>query len=203
MNIELLYESEVSDQQNDFNVEALEILKSLGLDAQIALYQKEGGETKAFKYREATKEQMFVYLQNFQTVCLLEKFDAEAIPYRVLEILKDAKETNRFTYFGIMYDRANIKEDPILYGVIKEGYSHKFYLLARWGDALAPYSELKKKAFTLYYKSLENVVAKLAAELKNIAELAKAGAVPNVSLDYSNVPRISSLSQYLSSPFTE
>lgn len=195
MLVEELYESEVKDQQNDFNVDSLEILKELGLEKQVALYDKKNGATEAFKYVPATNEQLAVYLTNFPNVHKLEDFNLEVIPHRVLEILKDAKNTNRFTNFGIMCDNATIKEDPILFGAIKTGeHSFTYYLIARWGRSLAPYSELKTKAIEKYKRSIEKQLKAFEKDIITIKDyIAKGVNLPKVN-SYGGSP---SLSDYL------
>lgn len=195
--VEELYESEVNDQQNDFNVDALDILKELGLEKQIALYDKSSGATEAFKYVPATTEQISVYLSNFPNVHKLEDFNLEVIPHRVLEILRDAKNTGKFANFGIMCDNATIKEDPVLFGAIKSGeHTYTYYLLARWGRSLAPYSELKKKAIEKYKADLEKQVRTFESGIVTVKEfIANKATLPKVS-SYNGSP---SLHNYLGS----
>ena len=101
-----------------------------------------------------SKEQSGVY----GVVCPnRESIEAEKIldyplPDRVKDIVKLAEVDHRFYKYEVWHaDQYEIK-DPILLGRVKDPgnptytWNDKFYLIARWGEELKPFQELKVKA---------------------------------------------------------
>ena len=74
------------------------------------------------------------------------------LPDRVKDIVKMVELEHRFYTYEVWHaDQFEIK-DPILLGRIKDpanptlNWYDKFYLIARWGEELQPFADLKKRA---------------------------------------------------------
>ena len=104
-----------------------------------------------------TKEQAGVYgvICPHRENITIDKIGEYPLPDRVKEIVNliQVETPPRFYTYEIWHaDQFEIK-DPILLGRIKDPTTNptytwydKFYLIARWGDELKPFKELKEKA---------------------------------------------------------
>jgi hypothetical protein len=99
-----------------------------------------------------TKEMMNVYKTLCPDKATYMNFSNEPYPLRVLEIID---ESVRRAYFPkgiyVWYNRNHV--DPILVGaapVPGQQWGEQYYILARWGDELCSYNELKARAVKLF-----------------------------------------------------
>jgi hypothetical protein len=101
-----------------------------------------------------TKEQSGVYgvvCPHKETVSP-EKIVDYPLPDRVKDIVKMVELDKRFYMYEVWHSDAYEIKDPILVGRIKDptnptyNWYDKFYLIARWGEELQPFADLKKKA---------------------------------------------------------
>lgn len=195
--VEVLYESEVESQHPECNSESLKILEELGLTLQIEKYSKKENVVEVtFPFIPATNEQLFVYKSNFPVTTELKGFSDEVIPLRVLEIIKKAKDTNKFEKILIWHkDNSVIREDPIAVGVIKvSSYNHVFYLLARWGDSLVPYSVLRQKAIEKFKITAMDNLTSIARSVATNMKLIEKGEIPRISSSWREDVEIPSIS---------
>jgi hypothetical protein len=138
-------------EQNDVEVEnrdqCIELCKTLELEGQQELLSKDGKEI--CPYRKMTKEEHFVYSHILTQKTNYKKYSDGPIPLRVLQVLSHALTLSVFDSVEIWHaENADIR-DPIAIG--KKGqYDHEFFMLARWGEVLAPLAELKKLAVEKY-----------------------------------------------------
>lgn len=100
---------------------------------------------------------------------------AELIPLRVLKIIEKCQEKKWFEKIEI-WSETRYSPDPIVIGMIKEGWNEKKYLLARWGEALKPYSEIYKLARERWIQDnvamLNERIAKSKKDIESIDYLA-------------------------------
>jgi len=159
--------------QVECEVEALELIESLGLAGQQKLLGKndDTGEAVRCPYRVMNRNERFVYEQLLPIKTLLEQYESGCIPLRVLQVAAHAKDV--FPYLWVWH--AKDKKDPLLVGA-KEKYVNEFFLLARWDDVLEPFSTLEKRAVKLFrdaYKTkLLEIQSKVATTISSIGNMA-------------------------------
>jgi hypothetical protein len=73
----------------------------------------------------------------------VERYSAGPIPLRVLQVIAHAR-----TLFEkvVIWHPKEYDPDPVLVGINGEYSKEEVFLLARWGDALAPFEELQERA---------------------------------------------------------
>lgn len=169
--IEELNSSEATQMACDS--EAIELIEKLGLNGQKSL--TDTATATRFPYPRLTKTQEIVFNALFPERSRAEDYREGIIPLRVLQVIafcKDKPQTKQLEIWHV----GSAKEDPILIGRTGE-YNSEAYLLARWGDALPSFEELKIKALPLLkaqmLNSIESVMARLNGYSKSIESLAK------------------------------
>jgi hypothetical protein len=149
---ELIYDS-------DKIKEWKEKCEELGLSKQIALANGDKSPIP-FEYMNTVSERVYA------TLCPsmedYRQYHKTAIPLEVLSLIALSEKEHYFERIEIWYDDKT--PDPIAVGYVKASeYSHKKYSIARWGDALVPFDELKEKAICVYRNSsLLNLKRKLS-----------------------------------------
>lgn len=106
----------------------------------------------------------------------LKKFSDTAIPLRVLQV---AELCQRESYFGELHVWHNNQEkDPILVGVKQDpelSWRKTEYIVARWGDELRSFAELKTLAIARFKEDkaakLSRAIKGMTAELQAVDEL--------------------------------
>lgn len=130
----------------EFEPEALALIEALGLEGQKERTRTralEGGEsvTTICPYREMTAEEQRVYGYLFAKEMPIEKYDRGPIPLRVLQVAALAQREGWFDRLEVWCPESAQDKDPLLVGVSGPHGGTK-HILARWGDALAPFDEL-------------------------------------------------------------
>jgi hypothetical protein len=179
---------EVNEVAGDGSTDALDeqavaLAEKLGLAGQQKLVAKRGdGARMVIPYNQMTTEEERVYRVLFPQHTDARTFDAGPIPLRVLQVIAWAQEHGSpFARLQVWHkDVGRAKEDPLLVG-ITEGWPARSFLLARWGDALAPYHELAKEAARVALASLNGHIARLRSELTMLE--ARAASDPAVALE--------------------
>lgn len=140
--------------------------EELGLPA---LSQAEGG---VLNFRPITAEERNVFKILFPVESRIENYP-KLIPVQALEALKEFKATTTDHICDIcVWDAREYDPDPILIvGVSNTGgtnWPENHYLIARWGSALAPFEELKAKAFGIWQDQQRRLLAKVESNLKSL-----------------------------------
>lgn len=162
--IEEINASEASAMAADSS--AITLIDKLGLSGQKTLVSSETATRQT--YRRMTLIEDLVFRTLFPERTRVENFATEIIPLRVLEALQKAKDSGQFLSFEVWHSRTR-KDDPLLVAFTGEkapqtwdaNYFHESgrFLIARWGEALASFSELAREA-----KSAWKAVRKAAAK---------------------------------------
>lgn len=137
------FEIEESDEVSTPAVEqeAIELIEKLNLAGQKSLVRvDESDRLVRIPYPKMTAAEDHVYDAIFPTHTSVVRYDAGIIPIRVLQVISHAKEL--FSDVEVWHRRVK-DPDPILVG---RTAGREKYLLARWGDALKPFSELVEEA---------------------------------------------------------
>jgi len=156
MQVETYEEIEVDAETGtpECDEEAARLIAELGLTGQQELLCKDkDGKTSRNVYPMLTAEQMFVFSQLFPQKTSVERYKAGPIPVRVLQVVAHGREL--FEKVEVWHKESTDVElkDPLLIGCIGDYdfQSHyKRFILARWGEALVPYSELVEIAAKRY-----------------------------------------------------
>lgn len=143
--------------------EALELIESLGLEGQRGLVvpaEVESEEGRRIPYAEMNREERAVYSVLFPAKTTVTKYSTGILPVRVLQVLGHARDL--FTDVQVWHRQA-VGPDPILVGRLGSNYTGRFFLLARWGNALKAFPQLKEEAREKLRASWQaNIDAKLA-----------------------------------------
>lgn len=151
--------------------EAVALIEQLGLDGQKKLLKKgDDGTTTRCPYRKMTADEKFIYEKLMPRKTKLYDYSDGPIPVRVLQVAAHAVDLFEFVY--VWHPENGDEKDPVLVGVNGEEFStqREFFILARWGEELAPLSELAKKAAAKYRETLKANCAKAIAEIKTLVE---------------------------------
>ena len=166
------------------DVNAIEIIKSLGLTGQEKLVNTE--TLTRVSFRRMTEVEREVYSLLFPEKTRVELFDSEIIPVRVLELLKEATDSKMFVQFQVWHARTK-KEDPVLVGVVGKPSPQTWdqnylmveahHLIARWGDALLPFDKLLAHAKSIWTNNeknrLKEAIHEAQGKLDRLSEMAE------------------------------
>lgn len=125
----------------DFTEEAIALAERLGATGQEAFYRK---DKPVQPYRLMTPEEHAVYKLAFPIREEISKYETGPIPIRVLQVAAHAKELIEGTL--VIWHQGAGKDDPLL--TLRQGseWGGKYFLLARWGDALEEFAVLRNRA---------------------------------------------------------
>lgn len=157
MVVETYEVEEVKNATVEQDLEAKELVESLGLEGQSKLYnpQPEDSGERPFPYRKMTAQEKWVYELILPVKTKLKSYEDGAIPLRVLQVAAHASklmEGRSGVYeLYVWHPRNADYKDPLL--VLREGGdwgAQKFWILARWGEELEEFGILANKAKELY-----------------------------------------------------
>lgn len=162
--------------------EAIELIDKLGLDGQCKLVNGEGDEQTRCPYAKVTKEQKRVIKSVCPEETKLYDYADGLIPLRVLQVAAHGKEI--FDQLYVWHPENADEKDPYLIGAqtnVGKYNSTEYYLLARWGAELLPWSEMKAKAAEkirqLRRAALQTVAAKAKAEVAALDDMGDEAAL--------------------------
>lgn len=158
---ELIYDSDKIEEWK-------EKCSELGLNKQLDLCAPDKSPVP-FEFMNTVT--MRVYEQLCPAKSKYKEYDKTAIPLEVLSLIALAERERYFESIEIWYDDKS--PDPLAVGYIKKGeWSRDLYLIARWGDVLRPFEELKERAISLYQRvgrlNLERRISESQYLLANI-----------------------------------
>ena len=151
--------------------EALALIESLDLAGQRTLVEKRtvGDEEVVLRipYRKMTAEEQAVFGALMPNRIELGKYGDGPIPLRALQVAAHAKSLSYFTEGIEVWCPEPGRDDPVLVGKRKaeRGWGTDLYILARWGDVLLPFEELRAKAQQLVESKMRAKLAKVRGEL--------------------------------------
>lgn len=175
----------------EVEAQAMQLIEEMGLDGQRKLIQpaeEEDGVGTRIPYPKMKKEEMAVY----QIICDVRTNVADyagaIIPLRVLQVAAHAKPL--FEEVEVWYPGEH-DPDPILVGTRTppgQSYGQECFLLARWGDELAPFEDLKKRAARLLEEEWKAQIETKLAEIKSFSTSIKSQVARKLSGDYHHTP---------------
>lgn len=111
----------------------------------------------------------------YETLCPVKvdykEYKKTAIPLEVLSLIHLSVNEGYFESIQIWYDDKS--PDPLAVGSVKVGtYQWEYYLIARWGDVLRPFDELREMAIARCTEStrtqLQNKISEAKHKLENV-----------------------------------
>lgn len=139
---------------------AIALIDKLGLDGQRELVLRTEDKSERMPYRRMTAEEKWVYEKFLPNKTTLKEYKRDTIPLRVLQIAAHATELNCFNEIKVWYPKDYT--DPLLVGYIKQGqYNFDEYMLARWGESLRPYKEIKEFVGELFKSQYKGKIKEL------------------------------------------
>jgi hypothetical protein len=161
----------------DVDAEAMRIAEVLGLKGQATLVKKNTatGRDERCPFPEMSRLEYGVYKTLFPQHDDVKNYSAGIIPLRVLKLVSAAKAI--FPCIEVWHDKVR-NPYPVAVGCTgpKSDDQRKFYMLARWGEALKPFAELEREA----QAKAEEKIGKMIEEGKSDLFLA-AGMVPKLA----------------------
>lgn len=144
--------------------------KELGLENQLTLAQ-DGKSPIPFAFMNQVTKRVY------ETLCPMKveliKYSKTPIPLEVLGLIQLSQNEKYFKSIEIWYDDKS--PDPLAVGRLKNDeyqWNDDLYLIARWGDVLRPFEELKKMAIKVFTESkrieLTRSIVKLESDLKTL-----------------------------------
>lgn len=154
------------------------LVEELNLTGQQELFNKvsEGGvATKLHPFRRMTQEEVFVYKTLLPETCSLTNYKDGPIPLEVLRLAKQVRELYQpdMAYLEVWKPKPGCV-DPILVAR-KSNYADPVFIIARWGESLIPFVELREQAILRQCEIVEAKAKKLINEFT---------AVCNNPMDY-------------------
>lgn len=159
MEIETYESTEVATLTDEEREEFTRIAGELGLSKQQNLITGKGVNP----FPVMTRAQRNVYRELLPDTSSVEQFEAEAIPLRVLRLIKMVREEGWFETLLIWFSPH--EKDPVLVGHAKSDWNSPPHLLARWGDVLLDMPTLTSMAVE-HMRKRER--ARLEAELASV-----------------------------------
>lgn len=142
MQVETYEATEVYDGENENREEAAKLADKLGLQGQARYLGTE--EKSENPYRKMTREEWEVYNALCPRSCKIQEYSDGPIPLRILQVAAHA--TDLFDKIMVLYPQSADIDDPVLFGLNGNEYSGERFLLARWGNCLLPFSQLRDMA---------------------------------------------------------
>lgn len=183
MQVETFECSETAAEPIEACDEAVRLMDELGLAGQKELVHpaEKTGFVSRCPYRQITADEMFVYQTLCPTATPLERYNASAIPLRVLQVAAHAKSLGMFKRLQV-WDRAAAEvKDPVLVAYTGDAYdwqNNHCFILARWGEELETFATLVGRAVGAAKESLVEQADALAAKVRSLTkgEIIAAGA---------------------------
>ena len=172
-----IYKSSGIDTSPESREEAFQIANSLGLQKQQDAYKSEQG---MLEWPVATGELTGILCVCFQKNQKIESFDGP-IPigvireYERLRNFCDKPDSDYILHHvTIRSPQESASPDPVMFALIsrtgESSWSGKWHIVARWGSALLPISELREIAKETCLASLVKIRNQVEAEIKTIQE---------------------------------
>ena len=145
--------------------EAVELIDQLGLSGQRRLISDDGDSPQRLPYPKMTLEQKRV----IKAICAEESaigdYTDQIIPLRVLQVAAHAKDL--FDELLVWYPKNADEKDPYLIGLNRpREYAKDFFILARWGEELLAWDELKSKAVCKIRELRKSAMLKIRQEVE-------------------------------------
>lgn len=173
MIIETYEVNEVTPEGVDtLDADAIAMIERLGLTGQKSLMSKGAeGATTVMPYQPMTAEEFAVYRLLFPARDDVAAYSAGPIPLRVLQVIAFAKSEGWFKTLEVWHKTTgSAKDDPVLVGVAEHDprtWEDKRFLLARWGDALAPFSQLLAQAGAAAKAQIKAALSRVRSDVES------------------------------------
>ncbi len=172
MQVETFEATELDERmQPEDAAECATLAEKLGLKGQARFAgAADDGRARRIPYREMTKEERAVYGILLPARDSVENYARGPIPLRVLQVLEHARSLGIYTGFRVWHDHA--APDPVLVGEV--GYS-AMHLLARWGESLEPFSQMRRRAVEKFKAAarlkLQKIARQVQADLEGLEQI--------------------------------
>jgi hypothetical protein len=163
MEIEICEMSEATTAGLDkfeISQESSALVESLGLTGQQTYYSPDPDPSVntriLFPYKRMTPEEIKVYSHMYPQQESIVDYDSGPIPLRVLKLIEEnrvhfpSSARNNETGWMEIWGPQVEDPDPILVALIKDPentWTTHHYLLARWGESLRPFSDIRADVF--------------------------------------------------------
>ena len=174
MAVEIYLEEETTELIHDSEKsgEWLSIVEKLGLNGQKEMSVDKKSPVP-FQFMNT------VSCRVYETLCptkmRVEQFNKGTIPLRALSVISLARDQNYFTKIEVWYD--DVEKDPIAVGYLNDTYSSEKFIIARWGDELRSFAELKQLAINRWIDesktALNEKMIKCNADMASLDLIAK------------------------------
>jgi hypothetical protein len=163
---------ETAEETVEMAAEAVKIIEEMNLEGQHSLIapKDDGEDAERIPYREMTAEEKWV----FELVCphqeKLRTYGRAPMPVRVLQVAAHAESLGIFTELFVWAAEPQQDPDPVLVARIGDGYSGtRWFLLARWGEALDEWPALWNKAVAKFRQIVADKFTAIRADMERDA----------------------------------
>lgn len=184
MLVETFEQEELKENPVEQTAEQIELIELLGLNGQKKLVSSD--KKTLSPYPEVTDEQSFIIGSICPERYKVEEYSRTQIPLRVLRIIQWNNTMGVYKDIRIFDKRSSEIKDPFLVGFSENYYSGKAFLLARWGEELLPWRELKKLADEAILAKKQQYVKKIRSEIEFFAN----GGQDQLSLPSFSAPSV-------------
>lgn len=164
------------EESDDERRAMIELATELGLERQAALHKTkvEPVVAEQFQWRPAKDVELVVYGFLCPQKTDLNDYTDEALPKRVLELVKQAKP--HFDSFVVWHKAERVK-DSVLFGkrsvLVNPGEKYEWkrvtlYPIARWGGELEAFDKLTKRALEVFRTNAKSALNALERKVKTI-----------------------------------
>lgn len=174
MAIEVYLEDEVKElvENSEQTEEWKQQIAALGMTGQTEMI---AGEKSPIPFPCMNKAMTNVYTTLCPSRVDFKQYNRGTIPLRVLSAISLCIQQNYFHKIEIWYD--DVQPDPIAVGTLNPGWNSPTFIIARWGDELRSFPELKDLATKRFVEEkrlqLETSQAKITSDLLHLENLAK------------------------------
>ena len=122
-----------------------EIVNDLSLSHQLEFIESaKRVSTSPCPFTVMNTEMVRVYKTLCPTSVEVKDYKASPFPLRILEVIKECTERKYFHKLHVWYNETDT--DPVLVGTLTDSWNSPQFIIARWGDELCSYVELKQRA---------------------------------------------------------
>jgi len=177
-------ECQAENVQPEVAEEVVDLIETLDLNGQRKLLKRDdGGKSTRIPYQEMTREEQFVFRVLCPERIAVNEYDAGPIPLRVLQIVALCNEKQWFERIEIWDRTRGTVDDPVLVGVMRDGYYERLFLLARWGKELDEMPYLLKVAWRTWRNSrlakLREIKAEVSGAIAQLEDTEDLVEIPN------------------------
>lgn len=139
-------------------------VEKLGLNGQQKMIQRDNNPSVYILMNQSLKA---IFSILCPSTVEYKNYDKSTIPLEVLREIALCEKEGYFAKIYIWWD--DVQLDPIVVGKVTTDYSSPLHIIARWGDEVLPFEELKVKAQNRYLETIQQEHKELESQLVRLS----------------------------------